>query len=415
MSSDDSSSGQSQYSVNMSSSVHSESPQGSQSEDLASDSNQNLDEEDDQDTSSGSSPASDDPSYSPPHEIEHGITNEEPDSGMVYTLKTISSHHRCIYGCRNSSVVVVPQVAREQATMFRIFIPRGARWCSSHSGEPLNMDEFRISSDDLSRNDYEEYIDLLFRCIKTQGHIRIPTRAGEHDVFLKNLTSLSFEDFADLATYVTAPDPYQSLGAYMFRMRSGQPLDRVATLFDYSKETLRRRIDKVMEDLNTRFKPLHLGFGHLSNEELWQHTTYSSRTLLLNDTQQRNHSKITVWDATYIHIGKSSNIRAQQKTYSTQKKTNLIKPMICVLPDGYIYNIFPINSATENDATIMEKIHQTDDFGEHFVAGDTFVFDKGFRDVADALRRKGYRVFLPAFGDGVTVQLTTEQANDSRM
>jgi len=89
--------------------------------------------------------------------------------------------------------------------------------------------------------------------------------------------------------------------------------------------------------------------------------------------------------------------------------------MICVLPDGYIYDIFPLNSATENDATIMTRIQGTDNFAQHFVAGDTFVFDKGFRDIVGAMQRKGYKVYLPAFGDGINTQLTTEQANDSRM
>jgi len=109
----------------------------------------------------------------------------------------------------------------------------------------------------------------------------------------------------------------------------------------------------VVNDLNTRFKPLILGISHLNSGELWQHTFHTPRTLFLNDIQRKNHSKITILDATYIHIGTSANIRAQQKTYSFHEKTNLFKPMICGLPDGYIYDIFPLNPATENDVTIL--------------------------------------------------------------
>ena len=31
------------------------------------------------------------------------------------------------------------------------------------------------------------------------------------------------------------------------------------------------------------------------------------------------------------------------------------------------------------------------------------------------MQRKGYKVYLPALGDGINTQLTIEQANDSRM
>jgi len=144
----------------------------------------------------------------------------------------------------------------------------------------------------------------------------------------------------------------------------------------------------LMNDLYTRFKPLNLEFSHLNNEELWNNTTHTSRTLFLNDIQRKNHSKITIWDATYIHIGTSANIRPQQRTCSFQKKRHLFKPVICVLPDGYIYDIFPLNPA---DATIMNRIKGTDHFAQHFVAGDTFVFDRRFRDIVVPCNEKVIR------------------------
>ena len=70
--------------------------------------------------------------------------------------------------------------------------------------------------------------------------------------------------------------------------------------------------------------------------------------------------------------------------------------MICVLPDGYIYDIFPLNPSTENDATIMNRIQGTDNFAQYSVAGDTFVFDRGFRDIVGPMQPKGYKVYLPA-------------------
>ena len=180
--------------------------------------------------------------------------------------------------------------------MFRIFIPKAARYCRHHSDELFNMDEIRISPGSMTQSDYEEYISSLLSCISHQGHIQIPRRAGENDDLLENLTSLSFSQFSDLASHVNTPDPFQSLGAFMFRMRSGQPLDRIANLFGYPRETLRRRIDSVMNDLNSNFEPFNLGFGHITNEQARPHSTHMSRKLLLNGSQVQNRSKISIWD-----------------------------------------------------------------------------------------------------------------------
>lgn len=240
-------------------------------------------EDDDSNESSG-----DDPSY----QLSAG-PGEESNQDIVLTLKSISSHQCCIYGCNEPSLTVVPVKTREEAAMFRVFIPKGARYCRDHSNDLFNMEEVRISPESMTLVDYEEHISLLIGCISHQGHIATQ-QAGENDALLKNLTSLSFSQFADLASYVNTPDPFQSLGAFMFRMRSGQPIDRIAMLFGYATETFRWRIDSVMEDLNSNFKPLNLGLGHITSEQASQHTTHMPRTLLLIESQIRSRSKITI-------------------------------------------------------------------------------------------------------------------------
>jgi len=48
--------------------------------------------------------------------------------------------------------------------------------------------------------------------------------------------------------------------------------------------------------------------------------------------------------------------------YSFQKNTNLFRHMICSLLDWFIYDIFPPNAATINDATLMNIIRRADKF-----------------------------------------------------
>jgi len=72
--------------------------------------------------------------------------------------------------------------------------------------------------------------------------------------------------------------------------------------------------------------------------------------------------------------------------------------MVCALPDGNVYEIFSYNPATSNDATIMNQMLQRfPTFGEHFVSGDTFLFDRGFWDSVRTLEERGFNVFQPRF------------------
>ena len=196
---------------------------------------------------------------------------------------------------------------------------------------------------------------------------------------------------------------------------SGQTAANVAKLFGFSTDTLRRRFATITRDLKLRFVPDNLGLHHISRVQAFEHSTYTSRTLFLDEHQIDSRAKITIWDATYIRMEKSSNIGVQQGTYSMHKRASLFKPMICVLPDGYIYDIVPFNPATLNDASIMNNItHLIPNFNEHFVRGDVFILDRGFRDAARVLRSNGFKVFLPSFIERGSRQLTTQQANRSR-
>jgi hypothetical protein len=52
--------------------------------------------------------------------------------------------------------------------------------------------------------------------------------------------------------------------------------------------------------------------------------------------EQDLSSVFLVMDGTYVYIDKPQDFTLQQLTYSGQKKRNLLKPFMIVLPDGYI-------------------------------------------------------------------------------
>lgn len=133
--------------------------------------------------------------------------------------------------------------------------------------------------------------------------------------------------------------------------------------------------------------------------------------------QKGSDSVVTVWDATYEYIPKSSNFRYQAATYSKHKSRNLVKPMVSVTPDGLILDVFGPNTlwkASMSDGDILSRIMDLPDFRERFKRGDVFVVDRGFRSVKQKLEDAGYVVKIPPHLEGRRTQLTAVQANQQR-
>lgn len=88
--------------------------------------------------------------------------------------------------------------------------------------------------------------------------------------------------------------------------------------------------------------------------------------------------------------------------------------MICVLPNGYIYDVVTFNYGSVNDAQILRNILSSNsEFASVFSPGDVFVLDRGFRDIISELRGRGFTVFTPASA-GPGGQLSWQDANFTR-
>lgn len=89
--------------------------------------------------------------------------------------------------------------------------------------------------------------------------------------------------------------------------------------------------------------------------------------------------------------------------------------MMAVTSNGFILNVYGPFSANYSDAKILNDIIDTDIFKKIFKTGYVFVVDRGFRDNVDKLKNKGFQVKMPSYIDKDDKQLTTKQANYSRM
>lgn len=118
-----------------------------------------------------------------------------------------------------------------------------------------------------------------------------------------------------------------------------------------------------------------------------------------------------------MYIQKSSNFTFQKVTYSLHKYRNLLKPFLFVTCDGHIIDISGPYQATQNDATILNNLLDGPGRVIHWLLqfGDIFILDRGFRDSIPMLESHGYVGIMPESQARRATQLSTIQANKSRM
>lgn len=162
------------------------------------------------------------------------------------------------------------------------------------------------------------------------------------------------------------------------------------------------------------FVDLHLGFNHISRNRILDRNLFTPKSIFGNN---ENTKAIIICDGTYVYIEKSSNFLFQQQTYSLHKFENLLKPFLLVCSDGYIIDVLGPYSAVTSDATIMANIVNNKDSPFHWILeqGDALILDRGFRDSIQALEECGYEAHIPPTKARGSSQLTTDEANKSRL
>ncbi|XP_035701232.1 uncharacterized protein LOC118433416 [Folsomia candida] len=126
-------------------------------------------------------------------------------------------------------------------------------------------------------------------------------------------------------------------------------------------------------------------------------------------------------DGTYIEIATSSNFRIARQSYCMHKSYHLVKPIMIVAPDGYIFDVHGpyFSDSKNNDAKILIDELQRDirGFGQWIQEGDIVIVDYGYRESIPTLQRLGIRAKIPNIvrGRATRDQLPTEEANNNRL
>lgn len=197
-----------------------------------------------------------------------------------------------------------------------------------------------------------------------------------------------------------------TLHVYLMKLRTGLSDETIGSNLGIS------RINKARKSLLTDFVPMYVNCLY-EREQLQSFTTALVRELFCNGDEQK---AALIFDGTYIYINKSGNFSFQKFTYNDQKKRNFVKPMMVVAPNGVILYVYGLNPAIKNDASIIhDMINRHAAVFEQMNSNDVIILDRGFRDCAAALKEKGFDVYMPEFLKPGKTQLTTKEANRSRL
>lgn len=351
---------------------------------------------------------------------------------ITLPIKSVGGSHSTCFICkkRGPKLVVVPTNARFNTFVHHsIIIPAGARCCPIHidqdsfteqASEMLESGQYRETSN-FNRTDLKVLLDKARDVILKSENKKISfDTMCDSDIF--NFTGLNKNQFDDLFSHITSIRNTETrsaktcLGIFLTKMRTGISNKILATIFNLSKDSVRRAIASVRKNLMQTFTQDNIGFQHISRKQVIDHHTRPLAQTLFGDGLS---PAILVIDGTYIYIQKSSKYRFQRRSFSLHKHRPLIKPMVFVSTTGYFVSVMGpyLSDGKNNDANILKHIFATDaeEIKSWVEEGDVFVVDRGFRDSIDILRELGVKTEMPAFLDKKQKQLSVQQSNTSRL
>ena len=249
-----------------------------------------------------------------------------------------------------------------------ILIPFGNRCCRSHLDDAGNILDNELNNITIYCENIEidsRKLLLLFESIRKyysstcnlfsrfEKMLLIDNKlCYDHTGFTKDEFFFIFNELKSLNNSPSRSKE-QALAIYLTWLRTGLPQETLAAFFGVnSRQSISDYCEQVRKAFEKDFIKTYMGADHCSRDQ-W----LEKNTVLVNELYDlKNDQFCIIADGTYIYCQKSSNNKIQKVFYSVQKKRSLIKPFIMCTSNGYIIDIFGPFAATENDASIILKI-----------------------------------------------------------
>jgi hypothetical protein len=267
---------------------------------------------------------------------------------------------------------------------FNIFVKYGTRCCILH----LNEFGFVVKDFELIRyRDPRKYVKIsteLLTYITTFDDLFLPFKNFNslEETHCKHITGWTKEKLYLFTSYLTSINnnknrsKYELVAFYRYWLKKGLDQETFSKFKKNSKQQhFSRYLSQARISIYKDFVPFFLGAASRTRDFFLQHNTDS-----VNELFRLVDTLAIVVDGTYIRIEKSFNNEFQYKTYSEQKKQNLLKPFLITCADGYIVDCHVPFAANKNDANIFREILNGDQELRNILLKDkTIVFlDRGY-------------------------------------
>jgi hypothetical protein len=368
-----------------------------------------------------------DPDYVPEATVR-SLPCRSPPSVNLKIPSTPKTHSRCVV-CNKPGpkLIVLSAEARFNAFLDNnVLVASGTRCCPVHLQDgilkPDCLKNVKISDESLMNR--SSIIDLLQQlrsvCLQKRSTIDFDNITDPDCAALTGLSREQFEDLfhhlADKIKSTPSRSPKTSVGLFLLKLKTGLSNKLLSTIFRIGKSSICRAIITVRQAMLRGFVPLYLGLESVTRDKL---ITEHTRPLTQSLFQAAAEDLILVIDGTYIYIQKSNNFQFQRRTYSLHKGRPLVKPMVIVTTTGYYVSIIGpyLADSKNNDAAILNHILQTNiaDIKSFLKPDDIIIVDRGFRDPISLLEDIGLREEMPAFLQRGDKQISTDDANTSRL
>lgn len=311
-----------------------------------------------------------------------------------------------------------------------MLVPAGVRCCRSHLEDDALKHGVKLDTDHLHQATVppEELVKVLMdmrnvigKDINKKLDFDSPLMSNNDYVTFTGITRSQFDEVFSVLDLRSSPlrTARQALGILLTKLRTGLSHRLLASLFNIkTKQKIGRIVSAARESLMKCFVPNHLGFGHLTRQEIIdEHTTDLAKALFISPDDPEDCILI-VLDGTYLEIQKSRDHTFQRKAFCGHKHYPLIKPMMIVTTTGYIISVLGpyLSDGHNSDSSILEHLLATDteNIREFLKEEDKFVLDRGFRGCLEFLSTMNFTAYMPSTNQP-NKQHTTDEANESRL
>lgn len=342
--------------------------------------------------------------------------------------RAANTARQCLFDtCNSTELRQVPNTVKVHLlSYYHCLIPRHARICQDHlvhtpvEDIPPNVQ----AQHTLTSENILDIISMYTLAMERKAFFNVEDTNEISEEDLQFWTGLRRENFESMLSEIPSigqqsTTPKTDLAVYLCKLRTGEPNNRIGTIFNVSRRSVDRKIRKVRNCIAADFVPFNLGLDHITRDQVIHHNRILPNNIFGNEAVPK---AIVIFDGTYLFVEKSSNFLFQRRSYSLHKYRNLVKPFLIVCADGYIIDVTGPYPAVTSDSDIMEKILQNHDepiedgaFHYFFESGDIFILDRGFRDSISLIESHGYVAHMPPSKSPNETQLSTESANKSRL